>query len=103
MRSAREPMRLSWLCKSAFQSSLMRGLVHEKGTGRRLRDVLPLPAVLAQAILRQQQLADEELVFDTVRGRAPCLCSLKAISSYRPETGLETIVSSPGLLLSEPV
>ena len=81
----------------------MLGLVPEKVTGRRLSDVLPLPAVLAQAILRQQQLADEELVFDTVRGRAPCLCSLKAISSYRPETGLETIVSSPGLLLSEPV
>ena len=81
----------------------MLGLMPEKVTGRRLSDVLPLPAVLAQAILRQQQLADEELVFDTVHGRAPCLCSLKAISSYRPETGLETIVSSPGLLLSEPV
>src|SRR6266566_6984375 len=81
----------------------MLGLMPAKVTGRRLSDVLPLPAVLAQAILRQQQLADEELVFDTVHGRAPCLCSLKAISSYRPETGLETIVSSPGLLLSEPV
>src|SRR6266567_4032673 len=81
----------------------MLGLTPSKVTGRRLSDVLPLPAVLAQAILRQQQLADEELVFETVHGRAPCLCSLKAISSYRPETGLETIVSSPGLLLSEPV
>lgn len=72
-------------------------------TGRRLSDVLPLPTVLAQAIIRQQQLSDEELVFDTSRGRVTCLCSLKGISSYRLETGLEDIVGSSSLVIAEPV
>ncbi|HVB73349.1 MAG TPA: sigma 54-interacting transcriptional regulator [Ktedonobacteraceae bacterium] len=81
----------------------MLGLSPTKVTGRRLSDVLPLPAALAQAITRQQQLSDEELVFDTARGRVTCLCSLKAISSYRLETGLEDIVGSSGLLIAEPV
>ncbi len=67
----------------------MLGLVPARVTGRRLSEVLPLPAVLGQSISRQQELFDEELVFDTVHGRVTCLCSLKAISSSRPETGLE--------------
>lgn len=81
----------------------MLGLSPARVTGRRLSDVLPLPTALAQAITRQQQLADEELVFDTSRGRVTCLCTLKAISSYRPETGLENIVGSSGLVIAEPV
>ncbi len=81
----------------------MLGLVPVKVTGRRLRDVLPIPAMLLQAIAGQQQLSDEEIVFDTVHGRVTCLCSLKPISSYRPETGLEDIVGSSGIVLSEPV
>src|SRR5713101_4589030 len=81
----------------------MLGLSPARVTGRRLSDVLPLPAALAQAIMRQQQLADEELVFDTSRGRVTCLCTLKAISSYRPETGLENIVGTSGLVIAEPV
>ena len=81
----------------------MLGLSPARVTGRRLSDVLPLPAALAQAIMRQQQLADEELVFDTSRGRVTCLCTLKGISSYRPETGLENIVGSSGLVIAEPV
>jgi transcriptional regulator of acetoin/glycerol metabolism len=81
----------------------MLGLVAARVTGRRLSDVLPLPALLSQAIASQQQFSDEELVFDTIHGRVTCLCSLKAISSYRPETGLESIVGSPGLILNEPV
>ena len=70
----------------------MLGLVPARVTGRRLSEVLPLPAVLGQSLTRQQELFDEELVFDTVHGRVTCLCSLKAISSSRPETGLEDIV-----------
>lgn len=81
----------------------MLGLAPAKATGRRLRDVLPVPTLLLQALATQQQLADEEIVFDTVHGRVTCLCSLKPISSYRPETGLEHIVGSSGIVLSEPV
>jgi len=81
----------------------MLGLIPARVTGRRLRDVLPLPAVLVQAMARQQSLSDEELVFDTVHGRVTCLCSLKPIASYEQETGLENIMNSPGLVIAEPV
>src|ERR1700730_5126497 len=81
----------------------MLGLSPARVTGRRLSDVLPLPSALAQAIVHQQQLADGELVFDTTHGRVTCLCSLKAISSYRLETGLEDIVGSSGLVIAEPM
>ena len=81
----------------------MLGLTPSKVTGRRLQDVLPLPAVLAQALARQQSLSDEELVFDTIHGRVTCLCSLKPITSYRSETGLEDIVNPAHLVISEPV
>lgn len=81
----------------------MLGLTPSRVTGRRLQDVLPLPSVLAQAVSHQQSLSDEELVFDTVHGRVTCLCSLKPITSYRPETGLEAIVHSTNLTISEPV
>jgi len=81
----------------------MLGLTPSRVTGRRLQDVLPLPAVLVQAITRQQSFSDEELVFDTIHGRVTCLCSLKPITSYRPETGLEDIVSSSNIIISEPV
>jgi transcriptional regulator with PAS, ATPase and Fis domain len=79
------------------------GLSPTRVTGRRLSDVLPLPSVLAQAIIRQQQLSDEELVFDTSHGPVTCLCSLKAISSYSLETGLADIVGSTGLVIAESV
>jgi len=79
----------------------MLGLNPSKVTGRRLQDVLPLPTVLAQAFERQQSLSDEELVFDTIHGRVTCLCSLKPITTYRPD--LEEIVSSTKLVISEPV
>src|SRR5215467_266349 len=79
----------------------MLGLIPARVTGRRLRDVLPLPAVLVQAMARQQSLSDEELVFDTIHGRVTCLCSLKPIASYERETGLETIMNSPGLVIAE--
>ncbi len=81
----------------------MLSLTPARVAGRRLRDVLPLPPVLAQAMARQQTLADEELVFDTIHGRVTCLCSLKPIASYQQETGLEHIVGSSGLAISEPV
>src|SRR5712691_5770867 len=57
----------------------MLGLSPARVTGRRLRDVLPLPAVLAQALHARQVLSDEELVFDTVHGRVTCLCVLTPI------------------------
>src|SRR5438132_2402366 len=81
----------------------MLGLTPAKVTGRRLGDVLPLPSMLLQAMASQQQLSDEEIVFDTVHGRVTCLCSLKPIPSYRPETGLVDIVCSCCMLLSSPV
>ena len=81
----------------------MLGLTPTRVTGRRLRDVLPLPTILAQALTTYQSLSDEELVFDTVHGRVTCLCTLKPLNSYRPETGLEGIVSSAGLVVPEPV
>ncbi len=55
----------------------MLGLIPEHVTGRYLRDVLPLPAMLAHALTTQQLLSDEEVVFDTMRGRVTCLCTLK--------------------------
>ncbi len=81
----------------------MLGLTPARVTGRRLPDVLPLPAVLVHALTTYQPLSDEELVFDTVRGRVTCLCSLKPITSYQPETGLEDIVGSTTLMTSESV
>lgn len=81
----------------------MLGLNPTKATGRRLRDVLPLPTLLAQALGSRQSLSDEEVVFDTVHGRVTCLCSLKPISTNQPETGLEEIAASTGLIISEPV
>ncbi len=77
------------------------GLSPTRVTGRRLSDVLPLPSALAEAIIHQQQLADEELVFDTSHGQVTCLCSLKVISSSPLETGLEERVGSTGRAMAE--
>ena len=81
----------------------MLGLSPAKVTGRRLRDVLPLPTVLIQAMEARQLLSYEEIVFDTAHGRVTCLCTLKPITNHRLETGLEDIMSSTGLVISEPV
>lgn len=81
----------------------MLGLTPAKVAGRLLSDVLPLPAILSQAITAHQSLSDEELVFDTVHGHIRCLCTLKPLSSNRPETGLEGIIDLASLLTSEPV
>jgi transcriptional regulator of acetoin/glycerol metabolism len=81
----------------------MLGLTPAKVTGRRLRDVLPIPTMLDQALADQQQLSDEEIIFDTIHGRVTCICSLKPLSNFRPETGLEDIVGSTGIEISEPV
>lgn len=84
-------------------AGIMLGLQPERVTGRHLHDVLPLPPVLAQALSLHQSLSYEELVFETHRGRVTCLCTLKPISSYRNESGLETIVTSTNLTMLEPV
>jgi transcriptional regulator of acetoin/glycerol metabolism len=81
----------------------MLGLKPAKVTGRKLSDVLPLPAVLTQALARQQPLSDEEVVFETTHGRTTCLCSLRSISNYPTETGLAAIVVASGLVIEEPV
>nr|BBH93560.1 sigma-54-dependent Fis family transcriptional regulator [Thermogemmatispora argillosa] len=63
------------------------GLVPARVMGRRLRDVLPLPSLLQQALTCQQPLNEEEMVFETARGRVTCLCSLKpiALTAGEPE------------------
>jgi PAS domain S-box-containing protein len=81
----------------------MLGLQPERVTGRHLRDVLPLPQVLAQALAFHQPLSYEELVFETHQGRVACLCTLKPISNAQSETGIETIVNSANLIMPEPV
>ena len=81
----------------------MLGKVPERVTGRRLRDVLPLPALLARALERLETFTDEELVFETSQGRVICLCSLKLIAGSVPQTGLEALISPSGLVLSTQV
>jgi transcriptional regulator with PAS, ATPase and Fis domain len=81
----------------------MLGLSPAKVTGRRLSDVLPLPTVLAQALEARQLLSYEEIVFDTIHGRVTCLCTLNPITGHLQETGLEDIVGSAGLRISESV
>lgn len=81
----------------------MLNLVPERATGRRLRDLLPIPALLARALERQEMFTDEELVFETAQGRVTCLCSLKPIADTQPKTGLEDLLDPTGLLLSTPV
>lgn len=79
------------------------GLSPASVTGRRLRDTLPLPAVLEQALKARQSLSYEELVFDTAQGRVTCLCTVKPIPNYRGEPGLAEVISSAGLTLPESV
>ena len=83
-------------------AGIMLGLTPAKVTGRRLRDVLPLPTVLAQAMASHQSLSDEELIFDTVHGRIPCLCTLKPLASNQTATGLEQAVGLTDLATTEP-
>jgi transcriptional regulator of acetoin/glycerol metabolism len=78
-------------------------LVPERATGRRLKDVLPMPALLARALERQEAFTDEEIVFETSQGRVTCLCSLKPIAGTQPKTGLEDLINPTGLMLSTQV
>src|SRR5438270_11414275 len=79
----------------------MLGLTPARVTGRRLRDVLPLPTILAQALLSYQSLSDEVLVLVTVHLRLTCLCSIRALTSYSPVIGLDGNVHYAGLEVSE--
>lgn len=81
----------------------MLGLLPERATGRPLTEVLPLPAPLMRALERLETFTDEELVFETPRGRVACLCSLKPIVGTQSKTGLEELLNPSGLLLSTPV
>jgi transcriptional regulator of acetoin/glycerol metabolism len=82
-------------------AGMMLGLSPAQVTGRRLREVLSLPSLLLRAIASQQHLSDEEMVIDTVHGRVACLCSLKPLPRDQSETGLEEIIGSSGIILSE--
>jgi transcriptional regulator of acetoin/glycerol metabolism len=84
-------------------ASTMLGLIPERATGRRMRDVLPIPSLLARALERQEAFTDEELVFETPQGRVTCLCSLKPIAGTQAKTGLEDLLNPAGLLLSTQV
>jgi transcriptional regulator of acetoin/glycerol metabolism len=84
-------------------AGMMLGLTPERVTGRVLSDVLPIPDMLTHALATRQSLSYEELVFETVRGRIPYLCTLKSLSSYQLETTLEMITPSPGLMVTESV
>ncbi len=55
------------------------GLVPERTTGRRLRDVLDVPEPLAAALRAGRELHDEEVTFRIQDGRVHCLCSLRAM------------------------
>ncbi|WP_376794114.1 sigma-54-dependent Fis family transcriptional regulator [Thermogemmatispora sp.] len=82
------------------------GLVPARVMGRRLRDVLPLPPLLQQALTCQQPLNEEEVVFETTRGRVTCLCSLKpiALTAGEPEAvfgRLTAGAASGGALISD--
>ena len=84
----------------------MLGQLPEHVTGRRLRDVLPLPALLTRALERLETFTDEELVFETAHGRVTCLCSLKLIAGSTPDTpktSLEDLLQPSSLILSTQV
>jgi transcriptional regulator with PAS, ATPase and Fis domain len=81
----------------------MLGMIPSKVTGRRLRDVLPLPAVVAHALEAHQPLFDEELVLDTVHGRVTCLCTLKPLTDNHLETQVEGGRGPTRLLVSDSV
>jgi sigma-54 dependent transcriptional regulator, acetoin dehydrogenase operon transcriptional activator AcoR len=67
----------------------MLGITPSKVTGRRLRDVLPLPVAVAHALETHQPLSDEELVLDTIHGRVTCLCTLKPLTNKQQDTHAE--------------
>jgi sigma-54 dependent transcriptional regulator, acetoin dehydrogenase operon transcriptional activator AcoR len=81
----------------------MLGMIPSKVTGRRLRDVLPLPAVVAHALEAHQPLFDEELVLDTMHGRVTCLCTLKPLTDNHLETHVEGGRGPTRLLVSDSV
>ncbi len=84
----------------------MLGQVPERVTGRRLRDVLPLPPLLARGLEQLETFTDEELTFETTRGRVTCLCSLKPIAgttSTAPKAALEDLLHPSSFVLSTQV
>lgn len=60
------------------------GLSLPRSAGRRLSDVLDIPAVLATSLRLGREMHDEEVSFHTSQGRVVCLCTLKAISTATP-------------------
>jgi sigma-54 dependent transcriptional regulator, acetoin dehydrogenase operon transcriptional activator AcoR len=81
-------------------AGVMLGLLPERANGRRLRDILPIPVMLARALERRETFTDEEILFETSQGRVICLCSLKPIAGTGSKTGLENLMNPTGLQIS---
>jgi transcriptional regulator of acetoin/glycerol metabolism len=60
------------------------GLSLPRVSGRKLGEVLDMPAALATSLRMGREMSDEEVSFHTSHGRTTCLCTLKAISSATP-------------------
>ncbi len=60
------------------------GLSLPRAAGRKLSEVLEIPAVLATALRLGREMTDEEVSFHTSQGRVVCLCTLKAINPATP-------------------
>lgn len=63
------------------QAGRLLGLSPARVTGRRLADVVELPAVLADALSVGGELRDEEVSFRVGGERVTCLCTLHAIAA----------------------
>lgn len=68
------------------------GLVPTRATGRRLSDLLDLPASLRSALASGTEMHDEEVIFKIGGTRVASLCSLRAVSGA---AAAATIVSPP--------
>ncbi|GCE49486.1 PAS domain S-box-containing protein [Thermosporothrix hazakensis] len=84
-------------------AGMMLGLIPERVMGRKLQDVLHVPPVLARALHPGGSLLDEEIVFETVRGRTPFLCTLKRITGNTGKPVISSRSDVGWLMLEEPV
>ena len=64
----------------------MLGLVPPRALGRRMSDLLDVPAPLSSALALGTEMHDEEVIFKIGGTRVACLCSLRAVSSATSAT-----------------
>lgn len=69
-------------------------------TGRRLADVVEMPATLADALRQGRELQDEELIFRAGGERVACLCTLHAIAAPTTQPTLAALpdTTRPGVV-----